>query len=188
MRKLVSIREFLTSESYAGELMGGESWLAWRILLCACMGEPLAAHELPIFQELTGRPTSPVEPVKEFFAVNMGRRAGKSRAVASLGAYTATCVDYREVLAPGEWGELAIIAQSTSKAGKISLSGLRDPSSLGQKANSSARTATDVPPLKLRNDAAETTISICDESRIVSLLMLSTRFPRYGTLPKMTAM
>jgi phage terminase large subunit-like protein len=49
----------------------------------------------------------------------MGRRAGKSRAVAALGAYTATCIDYRHVLAPGEWGELSIIAQNTSKAAKI---------------------------------------------------------------------
>jgi hypothetical protein len=118
MKKLVAIRDFLTSPSYAGDLMGGESWAAWRTLLIATMGEPLEPDELPIFQELTGRSTAPSEPVREFFAI-CGRRAGKSRAVAALGAYTATCIDYRHILAPGEWGELAIIAQNTSKAQKI---------------------------------------------------------------------
>jgi hypothetical protein len=36
-----------------------------------------------------------------------------------LDAYMATCIDYRHVLAPGELGELSIIAQSTDKARKI---------------------------------------------------------------------
>jgi hypothetical protein len=95
MRKLVTCRTFLTSPQYAGtpELMGGASWQAWRILLIAAMGEPLEPDELPIFRELTGRSQSPAEPVKEFFAITWGRRAGKSRAVAALGAYTATCID-----------------------------------------------------------------------------------------------
>jgi hypothetical protein len=71
MKKLVSIREFLSSPKYAGtpDLMGGASWSAWRTLLIAAMGEPLTADELLVFQELTGRAASPSEPVKKLLAV-----------------------------------------------------------------------------------------------------------------------
>jgi|SRR5580704_560542 hypothetical protein len=88
MKKLVTIREFLTSPQYAGtgDLMGGSSWFAWRTLLIAAMGEPLEQPgELAAFKELTGRPAPPADPVREFFAV-MGR-AGKSRAGGSWGLY-----------------------------------------------------------------------------------------------------
>jgi hypothetical protein len=71
MRKLVSIRDFLTSPKYAGtaDLMGGPSWAAWRTLLIAAMGEPLEPRELLVFQELTGRTAPPAEPCREFFAI-----------------------------------------------------------------------------------------------------------------------
>lgn len=49
----------------------------------------------------------------------MGRRSGKTRAVAALAVYLATCIDYRHILAPGETGELLLIAQTVTRANKL---------------------------------------------------------------------
>ena len=46
--------------------MGDASWIAWRALLLACMGEPLNDEELEHFTKLTGRQESPTELVAEF--------------------------------------------------------------------------------------------------------------------------
>ena len=44
--------------------------------------------------------------------------SGKTRAISTLAAYLAACVDYRAVLAPGERGTLPIMAASTLQAGQ----------------------------------------------------------------------
>ena len=56
-----------------------------------------------------------MEPVEEFWGV-IGRRGGKTRAMAVLAAFVAACVDHRHVLAPGERGVLPILAVSTAQA------------------------------------------------------------------------
>jgi hypothetical protein len=117
LRKLVSMREALESNGYFGRLLVGDSWRAWRALLNAIVGEALTDGERVIFKALTGRDSEPLEPVEEFWAV-IGRRGGKTRAMAILGAYIAACVDHREVLAPGERGVLPILAASTLQAGQ----------------------------------------------------------------------
>jgi hypothetical protein len=71
-----------------GGVLAGDSWRPWRILLIAMMGEPLDAEERVIFAELTGRPTEPLERCEEFWGV-IGRRGGKSRAIAVLCTYIA---------------------------------------------------------------------------------------------------
>ncbi len=115
IRKLVTMREALESPAYFGTLLGADSWRGWRVLLVAIMGEPLYADERPVFTELTGREYAPGEAVEEFWAA-IGRRAGKTRAMAVLAAYLAVCIDYRAVLAPGERGLLPIMAASTLQA------------------------------------------------------------------------
>jgi len=67
------------------------------------MGEPLNAEELATFASLTGRTASPAQPVEAFWAV-IGRRGGKTRAIAVLASYLAGCVDHRNILGPGERG------------------------------------------------------------------------------------
>jgi hypothetical protein len=59
----------LTDPAYFGLQIAGPSWLSWRVLLLAIMGEPLEAEELPLFQGLTGRPSAPAEPVREFAGI-----------------------------------------------------------------------------------------------------------------------
>jgi hypothetical protein len=120
MIKLLTMREFLESASYLGtaQHLGGPSWLPWRVLLIALMGEALTLDELAIFQTLTGRLTAPSEPCREAWLV-IGRRAGKTRAAACLAAFLATCIDYRDVLAPGELGELVLLAKSKDQAKRL---------------------------------------------------------------------
>jgi hypothetical protein len=115
LRKLITMRKALSSADYFGGLLAGESWRPWRALLIAIVGEKLTAAERAIFKALTEREREPLEPVEEFWAV-IGRRGGKTRAMAVLGAYLAACCDHRSVLAPGERGVLPIMAASTLQA------------------------------------------------------------------------
>jgi hypothetical protein len=114
-RKLITMREALESPAYFGTLLAGESWRPWRVLLIAIVGEALTDEERVIFTALTGRDREPLEPVEEFFAA-IGRRGGKTRAMAVLAAYLAACVDHRDSLAPGERGVIPLLAASVQQA------------------------------------------------------------------------
>jgi hypothetical protein len=65
------------------------------------MGEPLTPDQLETFKQFTGRETAPTSRVDEFWCV-IGRRGGKSRAMAVLATYLAGLCDYRNKLSPGE--------------------------------------------------------------------------------------
>ncbi len=120
MRKLMTMRAFLESPDHMGseDMLGGETWRAWRIVLIAAMGETLTADERVTFTELTGRAKEPGVPVEELYAI-VGRRGGKSRAIAALGVYLATCIDYRSILAPGQVGLVPILSASKEQATEI---------------------------------------------------------------------
>jgi hypothetical protein len=115
LRKLISMREALESPAYFGTLLAGDSWRAWRVLLIAIVGEALTDEERVVFKALTGRESEPLEPVEEFWAA-IGRRGGKTRAMAVLAAYLAACVDHRDSLAPGERGVIPLLAASVQQA------------------------------------------------------------------------
>lgn len=120
MKKLVTMREALESPAYFGstDMLGGESWAAWRTILLAIVGEPLTDDERTIFRTLTDREREPLEPVREFWGA-IGRRGGKSRGVGTLAAYLAGCCDYRAMLAPGQRGRLPIVAASKDQADEV---------------------------------------------------------------------
>lgn len=117
MKQIVSMREALEDPRLLGGAIPGESWLPWRALLIASMGEALTDEEREVFSAITGRESEPLERVEEFWGV-VGRRGGKTRAAGTLGAYIATCCDFSAVLAPGERGVLPILAASTTQAGR----------------------------------------------------------------------
>jgi hypothetical protein len=58
------------------------------------MGEELSEDEREIFTKLTGREREPLQRVDEFAAV-IGRRGGKSKAIATAATYIAGLCDHR---------------------------------------------------------------------------------------------
>jgi hypothetical protein len=109
------MRRALTDPALFGSVVGGESWLAWRSLLIAFMGEELTAVEREVFKRLTGRESESLTRCEELWAV-IGRRGGKTRAAAVLAAYLASCIDYSDVLAVGERGVIPFLAASQKQA------------------------------------------------------------------------
>jgi hypothetical protein len=82
------------------------------------MGERLRPDELEIFQRLTERQDPPTTRVSEFYGI-IGRRGGKSRAIATLLTYLATLVDYRAKLASGEIPVVLCLSPSQEQSGII---------------------------------------------------------------------
>jgi hypothetical protein len=81
----------------------------WRILSIAAMGEELSADERVTFTNLTGRKREPLQRVDQLVAV-VGRRGGKSRAMAVLATYIAGLCDHSDALVRGERGVLRSVA------------------------------------------------------------------------------
>lgn len=117
MKPKVTMREALADPDLLGGAIPGDSWLPWRVLLIAAMGEALTDDERPVFTELTLRDSEPMTRVEEFWGV-VGRRGGKTRAAGTLAAYVGALCDHTEDLAPGERGVLPILAASLSQAGR----------------------------------------------------------------------
>ena len=114
MRPATTLRDALDDPRLLGHVLSGPSWLPWRMLLIAAMGESLTDAERVIFRELTNREVEPGCPVEEFVGV-IGRRGGKSRAISVLASFIAGLCQHRN-LVPGERGVLLIIAPDTQQA------------------------------------------------------------------------
>jgi hypothetical protein len=93
-------------------------WTAWRSFIAALFALPLNAAQLAIFKECTQRTIAPTVPVKEAWMV-IGRRGGKSFALALIATYLACFFDYRQFLAPGERGTVMVIAADRRQARTI---------------------------------------------------------------------
>jgi hypothetical protein len=110
------MRQALSDPQLLGMALEGDSWRAWRVILIAVRGEPLDDDEREIFRALAGgREYEPTAPATTFAAV-IGRRGGKSRAMAVLVAYLSLLVDYSTVLSPGEVGVALTIAPDQRQA------------------------------------------------------------------------
>ena len=113
MKPTHAIRKALADKKLLGNVLAGRSWRAWRMLMIAAMGEALTDDERVIFTKLTGREREPLQRVEEVCAV-VGRRGGKSRAMATLAAYIAGLCKHS--LARGERGVLLCIAPDQRQA------------------------------------------------------------------------
>src|SRR5262245_9993249 len=98
--------------------LGAPSWAAWRPLLLAIMGEKLEPDELEIFRRFTGRSTSPERRVDEAWLV-VGRRGGKTRAMAALATYIGALCSHHHHLAKGQRGYVLIVAPDLKQAGEL---------------------------------------------------------------------
>jgi hypothetical protein len=117
MRIKTSIRKAMTDPALLGHVLKGESWVAWRVLLIAAMGETLTHDERELFKELTHRDHEPNQRVEEFVGV-IGRRGGKSRAVSVLATFIAGLCEHPNLVA-GETGVLLCIAPDQEQAGIV---------------------------------------------------------------------
>jgi hypothetical protein len=114
-RPSISMRKALSDPKLLGGVLTGETWAAWRILLIALNGERLTDEERAVFRRLTGREREPLERCEEFWGV-IGRRGGKSRAIAVLVVYLAILVSYEGVAAIGERLVVLCLAQNAKQA------------------------------------------------------------------------
>ena len=117
MRPQTSLRAALADPNLLGTALGGDTWIAWRSLLLAAMGEELLPGELEHFRKLTGRDEPPDQRVSEFWGI-VGRRGGKSSAVAVLAVYLVALCRW-PMLSPGEAGHVLIVAPDRSQGGVI---------------------------------------------------------------------
>jgi hypothetical protein len=115
VRPLVSMREALADPALLGSILPGPSWSTWRTLLIATFGEELTEDERVVFRQLTGREEEPGELVEEALWL-IGRRGGKTRAMATACAYIAGLCDHSDVLALGERGVLPFLARDQKQA------------------------------------------------------------------------
>ena len=111
----VTMRQALTDPELLGTVLEGDSWKAWRILLVAAWGEQLDAEEREVFKTLTGRSQEPGERLEELWCV-IGRRGGKSRAIAVLIVFIATLVDHSSRIVPGERPVVLCLAPTARQA------------------------------------------------------------------------
>jgi hypothetical protein len=118
MKPRVTLRKALADKGLMGHVLVGPSWATWRVLLIAAMGEKLTDAERAVFEKITGRPHEPGQRVSELEAV-VGRRGGKTRALAVLATYISGLCDHTDVLAPGEDGVMLCLAQDQRVAKKI---------------------------------------------------------------------
>ena len=119
MKPLITLRRALDDPALLGGVLTGPTWDTWKVILLASMGEQLTEAELKLFTEVTGRERAPDKRVDELWAI-VGRRGGKSRAMAVLALYLAGFVDYSDHLVRGERGTVLLIAPDMKQA-KVSL-------------------------------------------------------------------
>jgi hypothetical protein len=85
----ISLRWALEDRNLLGNALPGDSWKTWRSLLIAAAGEALDGDgERAIFKKITKRDHEPGRFVAKLVAC-VGRRGGKSKAMATLVAYIA---------------------------------------------------------------------------------------------------
>jgi hypothetical protein len=111
----VSIVEAMDSPTLFQGLLDGPSWEPWRTLMTCLWGLPLSDEQLVTYRHHTHRQTPPTEPFRSANLV-IGRRGGKSRALALIACYLAVVIDHTPHLVPGETPVIAVIAADRKQA------------------------------------------------------------------------
>ena len=91
------------------------SWKPWRALLAAAFGLPLSEDALALFRQCTGRRVPPGAPAAYLWLV-IGRRGGKSFAMALIAVFLAAFRDWRKYLSPGERAIVLLVAADREQA------------------------------------------------------------------------
>lgn len=91
------------------------TWAAWFAFLKALFGLLMTPEERVLYQQCTGRSTSPARWFQEAWLI-VGRRGGKSFIVALVAVYLACFRDYSPHLARGERGTVMVLACDRKQA------------------------------------------------------------------------
>ncbi len=92
-----------------------DSWKPWRALLGAAFGLPLSEDALALYRQCTGRRVPPSGPAAYLWLV-VGRRGGKSFAMALIAVFLAVFKDWRKYLSPGERAIVLLVAADREQA------------------------------------------------------------------------
>jgi hypothetical protein len=111
----MNILEALNDDNLFAPHFRGPSWASWRAFLAALFALPMGAAAAAIYRAATGRHNCPASPFHEA-ALIVGRRGGKSRALATIAVFLATFRDYAQFLAPGEVATVAVLAANRAQA------------------------------------------------------------------------
>jgi hypothetical protein len=91
------------------------SWFAWIVWLKALFGYAMEAAELALFRKCTGRTRAPVGGAKESATI-VGRRGGKSKLAAFVGAVIGCFFDFSAYLSTGERPMVLVLARDRDQA------------------------------------------------------------------------
>lgn len=92
-----------------------ETFTSWRALFSALFGLPMSRAELEVFFACTGLTEARKLPVSVLWLI-IGRRGGKSFAMALLAVYMGVFKDWRRYLAPGERAVVLLVAADREQA------------------------------------------------------------------------
>jgi hypothetical protein len=119
MRPNISMREALNDPQLFANILRGDSWYGWKVLLIAAAGETLNDIERVEYKRLTARAREPGRMCRELICI-FGRRAGKSRAMTIFNIWISALCDHGDVLAPGETG-IALLISRDQRVARIIL-------------------------------------------------------------------
>jgi hypothetical protein len=111
----VNILDALDDRNVFAAHFRGDTWRAWRAFFAALFALPMSDDALAIYRQHTGRTTPPTSLCKEAWSV-IGRRGGKSFALATVAVFLAAFTDWRPYLGPGELATIMVIARDRRQA------------------------------------------------------------------------
>jgi hypothetical protein len=115
----ITLRQALADPHLFGPHFNDPSWDGWKVFFDALFAEKvLDDAALQLYRQCTGRTGWPSSPYTEAELV-VGRRGGKSRALALVATYLACFRDYTPYLAAGEVCTIAVLASDRSQARAI---------------------------------------------------------------------
>jgi hypothetical protein len=112
----VNILEATSDEQlFAPWFRDRSTWRAWLAFLAALFGLPMTDEQAAIYRDCTARPTLPTRPAREAWII-VGRRGGKSFAMALTAVFVAAFGNYAAYLQPGERATTLVIAADRRQA------------------------------------------------------------------------
>ena len=116
MRSDVTILDALDDPNLlGGAVKDPTTFVPWRALFAALFGLPMSEDEAAVFQTCTGLLDAPTAAFSVLWLV-IGRRGGKSFAMALVGVFMAVFKDWQPYLSPGEKAVVLLVAADREQA------------------------------------------------------------------------